>query len=169
MIEATEAEIARLESERRYLADQLRLTKVVSPAEGVVTTPRLQERIGEHVGRGDLILEVYELETITPEVVIPEKEIAEVKPGQQVVLKARAYPGRSFAGRVKAIAPAAAVEETGLGRKVFRVSIEMDGPADLLKPEMTGNAKILCGKRTIFHLLTRRVARYVRVEFWSWW
>jgi hypothetical protein len=34
---------------------------------------------------------------------------------------------------------------------------------------MTGMARISCGKRTFFDLLTRRLARYVRVEFWSWW
>jgi multidrug resistance efflux pump len=168
-IEATEAEVARLETQRRYLADQLRLTRVVSPATGVVTTPKLKEKIGEHVNKGDLILKVYELKTITPEAVIPEREIADVEPGQKVVLKARAYPGQSFTGRVRAISPAAAVDETGLGRKVFRVTIEMDGASDLLKPEMTGNAKIFCGSRSIWHLLTRRFARYLRVEFWSWW
>jgi hypothetical protein len=32
-----------------------------------------------------------------------------------------------------------------------------------------GNAKIHCGTRSLFHLLTRGIARYVRVEFWSWW
>jgi hypothetical protein len=45
----------------------------------------------------------------------------------------------------------------------------MDGASDLLKPEMTGNAKILCGTRPLLELLTRRLARYIRVEFWSWW
>jgi hypothetical protein len=34
---------------------------------------------------------------------------------------------------------------------------------------MTGHAKIFCGRQTIAHLLTRRLARYIRVEFWSWW
>jgi multidrug resistance efflux pump len=97
-IEMTEAAIARLETERRYLADQVRLTTIVSPAAGVVTTPKLEEKVGEHVKQGDLILKVFELDTITPEVAISEKEIAEVRPGQQVVLKARAYPGRSFYG-----------------------------------------------------------------------
>lgn len=97
-----------------------------------------------------------------------EKEIGEVTPGQQVILKARAHPELSFSGTVQAVSPRAA-ESDGPERKVFRVKVMMDQPTDLLKPEMTGNAKILCGKRTIFHLLTRRIARYVRVEFWSWW
>jgi multidrug resistance efflux pump len=167
-IEANEAEIARLETSRRYLLDQVRLTTVVSPAAGIITTPKLKERVGEHVNKGDLIVKVYELERVTPEVAVSEKEIADVKPGQRVVLKARAYPGERFAGTVKTIAPAA-IEDGGLGRRVFRVSIEMDRASDLLKPEMTGNAKILCGQRPIVYLLTRRIARYVRVEFWSWW
>jgi multidrug resistance efflux pump len=167
-IEATEAEIARLETHQRYMSDQLRLTTVVSPASGIVTTPKLKEKVGEHVKRGDLILKVYELEKITPEVAVSEKEIADVKPGQPVILKARAYPDRRFAGVVKSIAPAA-IDDSSLSRKVFRVAIEMDDTADLLKPEMTGNAKILAGSRPIWHLLTRRIARYVRVEFWSWW
>jgi putative peptide zinc metalloprotease protein len=167
-VEMTEAEIARLETERRYLADQVRLTTIVSPAAGVVTTPKLKEKVGEHVKKGDLILKVFELDELTPEVAISEKEISEVRVGQPVVLKARAYPGRSFAGTVKAIAPAA-IEDPGVGRKVFRVTIAMNEGSDLLKPEMTGNAKILCGTRPVVQLLTRRIARYVRVEFWSWW
>jgi hypothetical protein len=31
---------------------------------------------------------------------------------------------------------------------------------------MTGNAKIYCGKRPLIELLTRRLVRYVRTEFW---
>jgi hypothetical protein len=34
---------------------------------------------------------------------------------------------------------------------------------------MTGNAKILCGQRRIIDLITRRIARTFKVEFWSWW
>jgi hypothetical protein len=46
--------------------------------------------------------------------------------------------------KVKSIAPAAD-EDTDLARKVFRVAIDMDGDSQLLKPEMTGTAKIFCG------------------------
>ena len=31
-----------------------------------------------------------------------------------------------------------------------------------------GNAKISCGDRRSMELVTRRLARYLRVEFWSW-
>jgi hypothetical protein len=53
--------------------------------------------------------------------------------------------------------------------KVVRVTTTLDNTERLLKSEMTGTAKIICGERPILDLLTRRLARYFRVEFWSWW
>ncbi len=183
-LEATEAAIARLEAQQRLLAEQLRLTAIVSPTSGVVgavpaprarettsnavITPRLRERVGEHVDKGDVIAKVFELDRTTAEVTVSEKEIGDIRPGQNVVLKARAYPDKPLTGHIKAIAPAAN-DDTDLMRKVFRITIEMDGDPQVLKPEMTGTAKIFCGTRSIWELLTRRIERYVRVEFWSWW
>jgi multidrug resistance efflux pump len=167
-IEAMEAEVARLEARQRYVDEQLGLVTITSPAPGVIATPKLKERIGEQVNKGDLVAEVYELVHVTPEILVSEKEIGEVKRGQKVILRARAHPEASLSGTVTAISPRAA-DSDGPERKVFRVTVTMDSPTTLLKPEMTGNAKILCGNRTIFHLVTRRITRYVRVEFWSWW
>jgi multidrug resistance efflux pump len=168
-IEATQAEVARLTSQRGYLEDQLQLLKVVSPISGVITTAKLKEKIGQHVRKGDLIAQVHELKTVRVEIPISEREIADVKLGHRVVLKARAYPGNSFSGKVTAIAPVAAKEDEGRGGKTILVTTQIDNSSLLLKPEMTGNAKISSGKRSIFDLLTRRLARYIRVEFWSWW
>jgi len=167
-IEAAEAEIARLQAQHNYFRQQLELVKVVSPGSGVITTPKLKEKIGQYVTKGDLIAEVHELKTIRGEIPISEKEIADVEVGQRVVLKARAFPEHSFYGQVTSIAPAATREDTGGGTTIL-VMTELDNSSLLLKPEMTGNAKIYCGKRRIFNLMTRRLTRYIRVEFWSWW
>ena len=45
----------------------------------------------------------------------------------------------------------------------------IDNHSLLLKPEMTGQAKIFCGRKRIFDLVRRRLARTIKVEFWSWW
>jgi len=37
----------------------------------------------------------------------------------------------------------------------------MDQAPDLLRPEMTDNAKIFCGSRPMVSLFTRRIARYL--------
>jgi len=63
-IEATQTEIARLNAEQNHLKEKLRLARIVSPITGVVTTPKLKERLGQHVKDGDLIAEVYDLNTV---------------------------------------------------------------------------------------------------------
>ena len=168
-IEATEAEVTRLEGQRRYLLEQLHLVNVTSPVAGIVITPRPKEIVGRYMTKGDLIVEVHELRTISAEIAIPESEIGEVKLGQRVALKTRAFPETTFVGTVSAIAPVGVKEDEAWRGKVFRVTTQIDNPNLVLRPGMTGTAKIFCGSRPVVELLTRRLARYVRVEFWSWW
>lgn len=184
--DAVRAEVARLESQRAYLEGQLRLMKVSSLAAGVVITPsrQLKEMKGQLVKKGDLIAKIVDVKTVTAEMVISEKEIADVKVGQPVLVKARAYPDETFHGKVTSIATTAQSSSGSSGQSssstpfVSRVSVtpksilvttEIDNRSLLLKPEMTGQAKILCGERRIYDLVTRRLARTVKVEFWSWW
>jgi len=91
-----------------------------------------------------------------------------VKVGQRVVLKARAYPETSFYGEVISVAPTATAEEEEPGGRTVLVTTQLNNTSFLLKPGMTGNAKIYCGKRRIIDLMTRRLTRYITVEFW-WW
>ena len=168
-IEAMAAELARLEAERGYVARQLELLVIHSPIDGIVTTAKPQEKIGELVERGDLILEIHEYRTAIGEILISEKDIGEVRLGQEVTLKARAYPGRSFTGVVTAIAATAMAEEEGLKRKVVRVNTEVENGDLALKPEMTGYGKIYVGDRRLIEIVSRRFVRFFRVEFWSWW
>lgn len=170
-LESTQAEIDRLEAQHQYLFEQIRLLDVVAPASGTVTTPtkELRDMLGHYVKKGDLIASVQELTTVRAEISISEKEIADVQPGQKVVLKARAFPETSFEGTVLSVATKAKERVDSTSGSTLIVLTELDNPSMLLKPDMTGNAKIFCGPRTLFEIMTRRIARYFRVEFWSWW
>src|SRR5436309_4541412 len=108
-IEATRAEVARLEAQQSFIEEQIRLTTVTSPITGVVTTPerQLEEMPGLYIGKGDLIAEVYDLHVVTVEIGVSEKEIEDVRVGAKVGVKARAYPDRLFTGTVTAIATTA--------------------------------------------------------------
>jgi HlyD family secretion protein len=188
-IEAQEATIVRLEAQKRYLEDQLRLTEIKSPIAGIVVTPERQllELIGQHVNKGDLLSAVHRLDTVTAEIALSERDVGDVATGQRVAFRARAYPNVTFAGMVTSVA--AAVQTGGAspdgkvaagrvpvpvpleagGDRVVLVTTEIENGSLLLKPDMTGRAKISCGDRSIFDVLTRRLARVIRVEFWSWW
>ena len=129
----------------------------------------------------DRLLEQFRahgLDPVMAEITVPEKDIGDVRAGQPVVLEVRAFPAKSFVGRVAAIAPVAVKEGEGRGaRSVVGVTTVVDDADRVLTPEMTGNAKIYCGERRIVDLLTRRrivdvlthrLARFLRVEVWSW-
>jgi multidrug resistance efflux pump len=188
-IEAMKEAIASLESQRRYLDEQLRLMRVVSPASGVVATPARQLIAMKHqlVKKGDLIARVFDLKTITAEMIVSESDIADVKVDQKVLLKVRAYPEKVFYGKVKSIAiaaqggPSSTASATGQGAspanntrnnlspRMVTVTTEIENGDLLLKPDMSGQGKIFCGERRLLDIVMRRIARTIRVEFWSWW
>jgi len=193
-IVATKANIAWSETQRRFLEEQIQRTKVPSPITGIVATPSVQLNEMKHqlVKKGDLIAKVYDIKTITAEIVVSEQDIADVKVGGPVLLKARAHPDQTFRGMVTAIATVAQINSSSSSGSIFSsagqtpagtatfsranvnpktvlVTTRIDNSALLLKPEMTGQAKILCGQKRIVDLVTRRLARTIKVEFWSWW
>src|SRR5207249_1450146 len=79
-------------SQRSHLEEQLRLVTVRSAVDGVVTTAKPRERVGQYMKKGDLIVEVHEFTTVRVEIAVPEREIGAVKVGQPVIVKARAFP-----------------------------------------------------------------------------
>jgi len=167
---AMESGLSRLQSQQQYLQAQLKLLTITSPVAGVVATHRLKEIIGRHVKKGDLLAAVHELETITAEITVSEKDICDVKVGQKVVLKARALPQMSFEGTVTSIAPVATVaQQNAQAGPTVLVMTQLQNRSMLLRPAMSGRAKIYCGERNALDLLLRRLVRYFRVEFWSWW
>ena len=119
--------------------------------------------------KGDLIAQVQEMNTVLAEIAVPEKEIADVHIGQKVVLKARAYPHRDFEGTVTSIAPVVTEPEQAQDERRILVVTQLDNASGLLKPEMTGNAKVYCGEQRLVDIVMRRLIRYLKVEFWSWW
>jgi multidrug resistance efflux pump len=167
-IAAMRQETAHAEAERRQLEEQVGQIWITAPHAGVVTTPKLHQRVGEYVKPGDLVAEIHALETVTAEIAVSERDIGEVKVGQRGAVRLRAYPDRAFEGRVTAVAPAAG-DVAGMRGKFLRVTIELPNPDGLLKPQMTGYARIYCGERRALDVLTRRFRRFFRVEFWSWW
>lgn len=181
-IDAARARIEGLEARRAHLAEQARRLDVKSPVAGIVATPSRQLRTMDKqlVPRGGLILKVYDYRTVTAQITISEKEIADIRVGQRVALRARAYPNITFHGSVTAIAigadqsaapdPSVATPPLAAsGGKTFIVTTRIDNSSLLLKPGMTGQAKVLCGERRILSLIGRRIARTLKVEVWSWW
>jgi multidrug resistance efflux pump len=185
-VDATKAQIDGLATHASLVAAQLKGLDILSPATGVVATPsrELHALRGQHVNKGDLIAKVYTVKTVTAQMSVGEKELADVHVGLPVLLRARAYPDVVFHGTVTAIATAAegmssntspvsgstppgTTPAAGAGN-AFVVTTEIDNSAGVLKPGMTGLAKISDGRRRVADVLWQRVERTLKVEVWSW-
>ena len=167
-VAAMREDITHAETQQRQLAEQLARVWVTAPHGGIVTTPKPRERIGENVRAGDLIMEVYAMDSVTAEIAVPEQDIGELHEGQRGSVRLRAYPDRVFDGRVTAIAASALEPEKQRGR-IVKATMVLPNRDGLIKPSMTGYARIACGKRRALDVMTRGIQRYLRLEFWSWW
>ncbi len=163
-IRAVESQVKKLEEKLNILGQQKEFLKIRSPIEGVVSTSYLQNRIGDFLDKGSVFCEIVSEGTVIVEMPVPEKEIGEVRLGYPITIKVRGYPKRWYQARVKSIAPVAAA--SGMERTVVVQGV-LENPDGSLKAGMTGVGKILCGKRTIFAISSRRVIRWLRTEFWE--
>jgi multidrug resistance efflux pump len=164
-IEAMEAGVKKLEDKKNNLAQQLECLKIRSPIEGVVATPYLKNRLGQYLNKGDSFCDIVSEGVVIIDMPVPEKEIADVQAGLPITLKVRGYPSRAFQAKVMTIAPIAV--EMGTERMVV-VQGELENSDGSLKSGMTGVGKILCGKRMILQLASRRALRWLRTEFWEY-
>lgn len=162
-IEAVTAHLGRLQEEARYLEGQQSRLPVASPVAGVMTTPRLKEKVGQYVKEGDLIGVVEEPLVLDVEITLAEQDVARVQVGQAVALKARALPFETFRTSVDRIAPAA-----GKGEVQSSVTIycRLENHRANLRPGMSGHARIATGSRSTGMILVDRALRYLRTEFW---
>jgi putative peptide zinc metalloprotease protein len=164
-IRAVESQVTKLEEQLNIFGRQLDLLNIRSPIDGVVATSYLQNRIGDFLDKGTMFCEIVSEGTVIVEMPVPEKEIGDVQLGFPITIKVRGFPKRWYKATVRNIAPVAAA--SGL-EKIVIVKGELKNSDGSLKAGMTGVGKILCGKRTIFEIATRRAIRWLRTEFWEY-
>jgi multidrug efflux pump subunit AcrA (membrane-fusion protein) len=159
-IAAHEALVHRAQAELAYVDERLAMTVVRAPIDGEILTPRFRERIHEGVEAGALICEIANLRRMRAEVLVPEREVDAIALGMPTLVKVESYPTHPFEGTVGFIAPAVEGED-----KRVRVVVELENSAGLLKSNMTGYGEIEAGKRSLLHLATRRILRWIRVRY----
>ena len=103
---------------------ELSYTTVVAPISGVVASRDIKP--GNFVQINSPIFRIVDSQRLEATLNVPEREIAKLRPGQQVRLVADALPGREFTGSVDRVAP---VVDTGTG--TFRVVATFAGDGEL--------------------------------------
>jgi putative peptide zinc metalloprotease protein len=161
-LDAARALVVRVKEDLRYQEELQEKTLVSCVVDGLVTTPRLSDKIGQYVHEGDVICQVEEPSVLEAEITLSDQEMARVCVGQEVELKARNVPFQSFHAKVDRIAPR--VVKGDLNSTVTVYS-KLDGDNDELRPGLVGHARIVCGRRSVGVVWTSRLLRLLRTEF----
>jgi len=139
-IAQAEAEVAQATAQLRYYETQLENTLIRTPFAGTITRRFAQE--GDFVtpttsassSDGATSTSIAELSSgLEVEAKVPEASIARIKPGQQVEIRADAYPDDNFKGHVRLVAPTAVKQDNVTS---FRVKVILQTGQAKLKPGM---------------------------------
>jgi Cu(I)/Ag(I) efflux system membrane fusion protein len=108
---------------------------IPSPVSGtVIDKPSLQ---GMRFMPGEALYKIVDMSTVWLIAEVFEQDLANIRVGQDATITVRAYPGRTFSGRVAFIYPV-----VGQETRTARVRIEMPNPDDLLKADMYATVEI---------------------------
>jgi RND family efflux transporter MFP subunit len=116
--EKARAAAARAAVEAGYL-------QLMAPADG--TMIRRDGEIGQMIGANQTVFWLYSNAPLRISAEVDEEDIAQVRPGQQVLIRADALPGQTFHGRVQAITP----KGDPVARS-YRVRISLPGNTPLM-------------------------------------
>ena len=162
-IEAESARLARLKEEASYLEGLQEKLALHSPIAGLIVTPHLAEKVGQYFEEGEIICEVQDPSGLEAEITLAEQEVARIEPDQRVELKARAMPFQNFQAKVERIAPAAVRGEL---QSTIIVYCHLEDSSTDMRPGMTGYARIYTGRRPVGEIVSDRILRFLRTEFW---
>lgn len=122
---------------------QLENTRLVSPLQGVVLSHNIEA--GEFVSPGTPVVDVADTAHVWVRAYLGQDELGRLRHGQKLPVRADAFPGREFQGTVGFISSEAEFTPKTVQtpkervKLVFRIKVNVDNPADELKPGMSAD------------------------------
>jgi multidrug efflux pump subunit AcrA (membrane-fusion protein) len=184
--EAARSEVERLRHRLDSQQAQLDHTAIRAPSAGVVSTPNAQLLMGTWLHADDAFLRIDDTTNVEAEIAIPQGDIVLIKPGATVRLRPWSERDREIVGQVTGLAPTALGRPADGGHAatghepptapadqaddsgIVRVKASVPNAGALLRPAMTGYAKINGQEMTVGEAYLRLFIRFLTVEVWSW-
>ena len=159
------AQMKQVQSEMALLDDKLAHTNVVSPFDGIVVSGDLSQQLGSPVEKGKVLFEIAPLDSYRIVLEVDERDIAEVRVGQQGHVLLSAFPSDPVEVKVQKVTPVSTAKE---GRNFFRVEAALAKSDERLRPAMEGAGKIEVDRRLLVWIWTHQVVDWVRLAVWTW-
>ena len=153
-------------------SDRLTRTLLVAPIAGVVVTPKVEEKAGKLLTRGESFCELVDPNRMATDIAFPETDASIVEQGAAVTLKVNALPTVTFHGKIDRLGTQAIASE---GEQYFQARATIENPGGRLRDDMAGRAKIdsgggwlKSGWYPVGYVLLRPPARWLWRKVWSW-
>jgi putative peptide zinc metalloprotease protein len=137
---------------------------VTAPRSGVILGDDLRKQLGSHYIMGQEICRIGELENFLLKIDVSEREISSVKLDNAVRFKLKTIPGKTFTGRVSKIN--AEPNTNATGQRFYPVEVLVENADGMLRPGMTGFARISFGRQSVGLILADKVWQALRPELW---
>lgn len=167
-------EADRWRNERENLQARIDEAVLRAPVDGVLLTPRLEERAGELLDVGGVLCTLAEMDRLRVEIAVRESDADVLVRNQDGVdsglfhaaLKFRAFPEMDYEARILKVRSSAEMVE-GYRSLVAEGDVEeKPGGRGGLRPGMTGEARIDAGPRPLIAILLRKPYRFIRSLIW---
>jgi HlyD family secretion protein len=150
--QVAEAQATVTQSQASYAQSRSELDKtyIRTPISGTVT--QLAQQEGETIAAGlsaPTVIIVTDLTRLQVDVYVDETDIGQVRLGQEASVTVDAYPKHPFAGKVVKVASGSTTQNNVV---TYDVTIALNNPGNLLRPDMTATANIVVTGRK--HVLT---------------
>ena len=169
------AEREQMARQNRELERQARALLLESPISGTVLTARLADRLGESVGSGTELVEIADLREMRARVYVSDHDMSKVVLGAPARMSVEGI-AKLWKADVGAITPvssridpavAEAAKYKGLDPLNFYVvDLSVDNRSELLKPGMTGVARIYGERRSLAAHFAREAAKFFSRKLW---
>ena len=146
-------ERSRLEQKLEVEAGKSDGLEIRAPLSGVVTTPDVDQKIGEFLPAGSEFCRLVDRDAVRLRILVRDSDIDRVRVGAKAEAKVAAFPYRTYSGEVERLFPAAALDRpVGNPQVLERMNQELTNyfaaemvfanPDHTLQEGMTGTVKI---------------------------
>jgi multidrug resistance efflux pump len=163
-LKSTREIIGTLEDRRALLKRKQSQFNLTALRGGTVFGEELPRLVGQYFQKGAEICRVADTKQLQVRILVPEREIGDLRVSLPVRLKALSFPDQLFRGVVSKIGGESELDEHQ--QATYRVELTIDNKDGLLRPGMTAFARIDFGRQPVGRILLHKIKQVLRPEMW---
>jgi multidrug efflux pump subunit AcrA (membrane-fusion protein) len=162
-VQRVQADYWKSEVERSQ--EELDRTRLRSPIDGVVSTPRVENMLGRRLQYGDTFAEVIDTSRAIVDVAIDDTDASLLGVGEPASLKLNSFPTRVFRGNVVIVSPKGTMQGES---RVFFARLVVPNPDGAIRAGMQGRSKVRVGWYPAGYAFFRGPLLWIYSKIWTW-